>query len=54
MVSKIQHKFDEKGKCVGCGLSEEQVEDRKIVFCKGKLIKKIIKNSSDKEKKKFI
>ena len=53
MKSTLQHKYDEKRRCVGCGLTEEQVEDRGIRICNGKLSKNTIGNKGQKIKKYF-
>ena len=55
MVNKTKHKFDEKSdRCLGCGLTEEQIEDRNIESCNGRLIKDPLKNIKQETKKKFI
>ena len=55
MANTRQHKFDEKSdKCVGCGLTEEQIEDRKITTCNGKLIEKPVKGLTTEVKQKSI
>ncbi len=55
MANTRPHKFDEKSdKCVGCGLTEAQIEDRKITTCNGKLIDKPIKDLTKGVKKKYI
>ena len=55
MTNTRKHKFDEKrDKCIGCGLTEEQIEDRKIAACNGKLIEKPVKDLTAEVKKKYI
>ena len=55
MANTRQHKFDEKSdKCVGCGLTEEQIEDRKILICDGRLLAKAIKDTKQDVKKRYI
>jgi len=55
MTNTREHKFDEKSdKCIGCGLTEEQIEDRRIATCNGKLIEKPTKDLITEVKKKYI
>jgi hypothetical protein len=36
MGNTTEHNYDENDKCQSCELSKEQIEDRKIIHCKGK------------------
>ena len=45
MSNPSQHKINDNGKCEKCGLSEEYIEDKKVVQCKEN-----IKDTSKNEK----